>query len=340
MRLLHCFWITLMLGLTLTVTSVHAESEAEDGKATFMVLGQAVEVAYEWLHGDMVAGGDVVLDPSWRIENDDPQSSIAVFGFSQSSGFWPNALVPYAIHSSVRSTHRTYIRKAIEEFEAKTSIRWVKRSGQKAFVQFIELDNGACRAEPGHTGGRRRVKLRNGGTCNQGVVTHEMGHSLGLLHEQNRSDAKQYVRNLTGCLDGTGNNEVGRFDICSTMLYRSTTLGSCNIKLKAGTVSGRCPGSETCPGGSACSLLHDWSTLSQGDVATLDELYPSQTEPDPEPDPEPNPEPNPDPEPDPEFSGDLGGGCGIASKRGGTQLAFLFILLSLAWRRKPRPHDS
>jgi hypothetical protein len=109
------------------------------------------------------------------------------------------------------------------------------------------------------------------GTCNLGVMTHEMGHTVGLVHEHQRPDRDQFVKINTSCiptgLSGafafttTPSKKVGAYDIVSTMHYRSTTL------TKAG-----CGGySITSKTGKA--LLHDWSTLSAGDVATVAELY-------------------------------------------------------------------
>ncbi len=293
--------------------------------------GERLEVGeYEVMGGDVVVGGDLIVDAD---------------GFTKSGAFWPGGVVPYVIDGSVRSTHRGYIEAAIREFEEKTEVDWVARNGEEAYVQFVELDNDACRAEPGYTGGRRQVKLRNGSTyCNVGVVTHEMGHALGLLHEQNRSDRGQYVQDLDGCLDGFEGDEIGSFDICSTMLYRSSTLGSCHIKLKPGTVSDQCPDSEECPGTSACSLYHNWATLSKGDVAMMNHHYPP---PDVgEPDAGAGPDAGAPVDPDEGGAGGADGGvqdstvmggCGVGGRAGGGGALALAALASAgAWSRGRR----
>ena len=184
------------------------------------------------------------------------------------------------------------------------------------------------------------MKLRNGSTyCNVGVVTHEMGHALGLLHEQNRSDRSQYVQNLDGCLDGFEGQEVGGFDICSTMLYRSSTLGSCHIKLKPGTVSDTCPDSEECAGSSACSLYHNWATLSKGDVAMMNHHYPPEVVA-----PDAGPDAGTVIDPDdgvagadggPVESSDVVGGCRVGGGGGGIALvvAALVVAMRRRWRR-------
>ncbi len=308
------------LVIVVTASGAVGASLARAERGTFVVSGETVELDVEMVAGDIVVGGDLIVDPN---------------GFTKADSFWPDGVIPYTIHSSVRSTHRGYIEDAIQEYEAKTAVDWVPRNGEDAYVQFVELDDGACRAEPGYTGGRRQVKLRTGSTyCNVGVVTHEMGHALGLLHEQNRSDRAQYVQNLDGCLDGYSGNEIGSFDICSTMLYRSSTLSSCHIKLKPGTVSDRCPDSEECPGSSACSLYHNWATLSKGDVALMNALYPPAT---PEPDePDAAPPSGPDAGAAALADGgaqadvDLTGGCGVAGANGGATFAAALALLLIA----------
>ena len=74
-----------------------------------MLGGRPVVVEYEVMAGDVVVGGDLVVD---------------AYGFTKSGSFWPGGVVPYAIQSSVRSTHRGYIEDAIREFAEKTAVDW------------------------------------------------------------------------------------------------------------------------------------------------------------------------------------------------------------------------
>lgn len=255
--------------------------------------------------GKRVVDGDIVVEP----EDEAPATGAPMLvpqGYARQakSLYWPNGIVPYTIASSVSATHRSRIVASIKEWQTKTAIRWVPRKAEAAYVTFTEpANNNICSADLGHIAGTHRfVYLRDSdtkGTCNLGVMTHEMGHTIGLVHEHQRTDRDQYVKIDASCiptgLSGafafttTPSNKVGAYDIVSTMHYRSTTL------TKPG-----CGGySITAKNGKA--LLHDWSTLSAGDVATVAELYgpvkpppaPDAGAPDAAPDAEPATPPSP-----------------------------------------------
>jgi hypothetical protein len=222
-----------------------------------------------------VINGDIVVEPEDEAPAlAEPVLTPQLYAREAKSLYWPNGVVPYTIDSSVSTTHRSRITASIKEWQAKTAVRWVPRKNEAAYVTFTEpANNNICSANLGHVANTRRyVYLRDSdtkGTCNLGVVVHEMGHTIGLVHEHQRPDRDQYVKIDSSCiptgLSGafafttTPSKKVGPYDIVSTMHYRSTTL------TKAGCYS------ITAKSGKA--LLHDWATLSAGDVAGVAMLY-------------------------------------------------------------------
>lgn len=264
-----CLLLPPLLLVFASASCVASDEDPEDDG-----VGSSADAIVE---GKRVVDGDIVVEPE-DLGPAPGEATLVPQGYARSatSLYWPNGIVPYTIASSVSATHRSRIMASIKEWEAKTVIRWVPRKAESAYVTFTEpANNNICSADLGHIAGTHRfVYLRDSdtkGTCNLGVMTHEMGHTIGLVHEHQRTDRDKYVTINASCiptgLSGafafttTPSKNVGAYDILSTMHYRSTTL------TKPG-----CGGySITAKNGKA--LLHDWSTLSAGDVATVAALY-------------------------------------------------------------------
>ena len=249
---------------------------------TFELFGEHVELDYVEQNGDLVAFDDIILDPASEVRPGASTLKQPLFkqGSSLTSYLWPNGVVPYTISSSV--SNPSAVRAAIAEWNNKTNVRFVVRTNQAAYVTIREkAGQTVCAAELGYNGGQKFVNLRDTSlsgvtACIQSVITHELGHTLGFWHEQQRDDRDNYVRINSSCVPigsnayvklTSGVRKIGPYDIVSTMHYRSTTYnrtgcGGYAIVKKDGS-----------------ALLHDWATLSAGDIAGTNQLYP-----DPDPD--------------------------------------------------------
>jgi hypothetical protein len=250
------------------------EEVATEGSGRFLIEGQVLELGYRTINGHRTFEGDIVLDDEPEVLGDEASSegvaTEALFAVSSDSDLWPRGVVPYTIHSSVSTPGR--VRTALRTWEA-TGIRFVPRTTQAGYVTFIE-DPGhpVCSAQVGYNGRRRYVYLRDTDryeACSASVLVHEVGHVLGLWHEHTRPDRNTYVTIHWSFVPSayreafeikrSGVRRVGAYDITSSMHYRSTTLtraGGSSITRRDGT-----------------RLLHDWSTLSRGDVAAIRTLY-------------------------------------------------------------------
>lgn len=101
---------------------------------------------------------------------------------------WPNATVYYTIQNSLPNKQRVY--DAIKHWRQKTNIRFVKRTNQSAYVEFRKGDG--CSSAVGRTGGKQYITLANG--CSTGNTIHEIGHAIGLWHEQSRKDRNDFIK--------------------------------------------------------------------------------------------------------------------------------------------------
>jgi Astacin (Peptidase family M12A) len=75
-----------------------------------------------------------------------------------------------------------------------TCIRFVPWNGRDSDYVSIENSNTGCWASVGRTGGRQVVNLQSPACLNKpGTALHELMHTVGFLHEQNRFERDNYV---------------------------------------------------------------------------------------------------------------------------------------------------
>lgn len=101
---------------------------------------------------------------------------------------WPARTIPYEIDAGFPDS--SAVKKAIQHWNTKTSIRFVARAKQPDYVRINYVPGGAS-GTVGRRGGMQVVSI--GKDCPMGSVAHELGHSVGLWHEHCRSDRNKFV---------------------------------------------------------------------------------------------------------------------------------------------------
>mmetsp|Transcript_12856 Transcript_12856/g.16892 ORF Transcript_12856/g.16892 Transcript_12856/m.16892 type:complete len:769 (+) Transcript_12856:220-2526(+) len=106
---------------------------------------------------------------------------------------WEDSVVYYEFKSDFPKSVMKTIEASLWMWTQSSPARFIESTTAPDRLQFTALEDLTCISYIGKIGGKQMVGFHNGGGCNIGRITHEIGHALGFYHEHTRPDRKNYI---------------------------------------------------------------------------------------------------------------------------------------------------
>ncbi len=205
------------------------EIAGEERRGMFRINGEVQELTYLVKGDKAFLDGDIEV-PIGAKEIEGVQQAHAVTDLSDT---WVGGTVPYSFASDVHENYRKVIRAALAVWEANTPLKFVVRTTQSDYIQFSGTGTG-CSSLVGRQGGMQVITLEgintadDSGCGSQRTVMHEVGHAIGLFHEQSRPDRHAFLNVMTSNMEAGKTSQVaihpegqsiGAYSFASVMQY-------------------------------------------------------------------------------------------------------------------------
>lgn len=153
--------------------------------------------------------------------------------FNSTVPLWTGGNVYYAFSNNVSAIKQRAFLDGAAEWTTFANVRFIPRVAQANYVTIYEnpsLSGG--QSAVGMIGGQQFLQL-GPDAWNHGTICHEVGHTLGLIHEHQRSDRDTYVVVLTNnIVPGseanfvklTTSQNIGAYDFNSVMHYGTNSF--------------------------------------------------------------------------------------------------------------------
>lgn len=221
----HFWGITAFIASIFSANSVYA-IELGQTMIADKALGSRT-ITYEKRDGYALVEGDILIGTLADLRHQG-----AIITPELSGRRWPNGIFPYEISEDLPFKNKLSVLQAIEHWQTNTKIEFVEltsknRTEYEDFISFIPADGKTCASHVGRTGGMQTINLSP--RCNTMNTVHEIGHALGLWHEQSRSDRDSYIQILWDNIEEayrynfnqhlSNGRDFGEYDYQSIMHY-------------------------------------------------------------------------------------------------------------------------
>jgi len=149
---------------------------------------EGITITCEKVNEMLFFQNDILIEPSFLKStalNVDDQSNNII-----NRRRWIENTVYFTVDDSYPIEKRIDIVRAFDLFK-ETNIKFVERTNETDYVEIKYEIGGGCFSNLGRAGGKQVIQIDSWGT--PGNIAHEIGHTLGLLHEQSKHNRDDFV---------------------------------------------------------------------------------------------------------------------------------------------------